>query len=443
MQIQTSRGSVRSKPDFFPRAADRGTAATEALGRAERLRMPALGALAGLIVWAVLRRRGPGQTWRSAFAMGLLSGSFSTAVVSLGAQRIGRNRAEDWMNVGTVLRGAASIREQPRWPELAAGIAVHQSADLGWAVLLFGLAGSRLKHLPPTRMLALALPWAAFSSAVEYYLLLPWLQPLLPRQVPYWAALTVHVASGSSYPLFPWVHARVSGEPDTAARGTRRTALVLGAVLTALAVLERRGRRGHEPRLPVGDRYRQRDRLFMRRTVAHHERGLRMARLVAGRAQTPELRMLGRLMVAQQSAELDLLRGWWRGWYGEPMPALSEAECARMPGMPHPAAVEALAALAGAGFERRFIALMLPHHAGMLLMCRNARRGAGDPRLSLFARSVAHAQQSQIERLRAQPHAPVSTVAPTQLYARTRPADAAAEQRPDQLADDARRPVAQ
>jgi uncharacterized protein (DUF305 family) len=55
----------------------------------------------------------------------------------------------------------------------------------------------------------------------------------------------------------------------------------------------------------------------------HHDVGVELAELAAGRADDPRTRALGRLMVAEQQAEAQSLRRWWQNLYGSAMPAMA------------------------------------------------------------------------------------------------------------------------
>src|SRR5581483_5974233 len=77
--------------------------------------------------------------WTAALVLGLISGTFSTLIITLGAPRIGRTRAVDWMTIGTVALGADAISDDPGWRQLLSGVLVHQAADLAWALVLFAL----------------------------------------------------------------------------------------------------------------------------------------------------------------------------------------------------------------------------------------------------------------------------------------------------------------
>jgi len=231
----------------------------------------------------IVGRRDPKAAWRAALLTGLATSNFSTLVAVLGAPRIGRGAALTWMEVAT--------------------------------------------------------------SAAEYYLILPWLQPLVTMQTPYWIPLGVHLSSTAAYPLFPWLRARDLGREGEDSAFARRMAAALGGVLVLLAALEALARTGRELRWPfAGPQARAFDRAFMRRMTAHHEVGIALARLAAKKAVRDELRTLGRLMVAEQRAEIDTLQRWWRGWFTGDLSAPTPEEHAAMPGMPPPGAVEELAA---------------------------------------------------------------------------------------------------
>jgi uncharacterized protein (DUF305 family) len=322
------------------------------------------------------------------------------------------------MEIGTVLLGVDSVVRQPGWQQIAAGVFVHQSADLFWAVVLFGAAGRWTARLAPIVLLFAGIPWAVGTSAIEYYLMLPWLQPLVPMQVPYWTALGVHLTSAAAYPVFPWVLARVLASPNGRTRPTdgvprpglalqtrqkvatsRRAVYVLAAVVAVFLAVEMSVRAGWEPRIEVGDRDATFDRAFMRQMRAHHEVGVRLADLSIDRSARVHVQELGRLMVANQSAEIDTLDGWWRRWFEGRIPPVPHEEHRQIPGMPSAATMRQLEQLDGVEFERRFFPVMIEHHRGAVLMADSAWQDAADVRLRIFAESLRHAQRGQIERM--------------------------------------------
>ncbi|MDB5611374.1 MAG: hypothetical protein JWP25_8274 [Bradyrhizobium sp.] len=150
----------------------------------------------------------PKSNWASAAQLGIVSSSFSTVASQLFAARLGRDAFVDWMTVAAIPVRDGALSVEPSWTAVLAGIAFHQWADFSWAVVFFGLFGRWTAALSPLQIFLLAIPWAVFSSATEWFLLVPlvpfW-QPLFTLQQPYWIGLLVHMASASMYPLFAWL----------------------------------------------------------------------------------------------------------------------------------------------------------------------------------------------------------------------------------------------
>jgi hypothetical protein len=125
------------------------------------------------------------EIWFIALITGLITSTFSALLIVFGSHRIGRDLSLSFMEVGTVLLRYSGVQMEPSWREVLAGVAVHQRADIFWALVFWGLAARWTWQLHPTQLLAIAPLWAIATSAAEYYATLPWLQPLLIMQCPY------------------------------------------------------------------------------------------------------------------------------------------------------------------------------------------------------------------------------------------------------------------
>lgn len=339
------------------------------------------------------------RAWRAALLTGLISGTFSTIVVTLGAGRIGRSAPLDWMEIATAYFGPAVISEQPTWYAILGGLFVHQSADLFWVLVFFGLLGRWTRTLTPSAVLLLAIPWAVLTSALEYFAVLPWLQPIVPMQVPYWTALTVHLTSGFAYPVFGWLRTPSSFENKQYLTFGRNWMTVLIGLSSVFAILYGLGKFRHELSLPVASNGRLADQKFLRHMTAHHEVGVSMSKLAAERAPAPEMRILGRLMVAGQQAEINVMRSWWQSWYGSQMPGITSQEWETMPGMPSKSQLRKLTELQGHEFQSEFVRQMVMHHEGAIIMSRETWGSRGDLRIWPLADSIIHTQTRQIDRL--------------------------------------------
>jgi hypothetical protein len=95
---------------------------------------------------------------------------------------------------------------EPPVSAIAVGIAFHQSADISWALMFFGVLG---KWTARSGFACLAaVPGAILTSAFEWFILVPlfpfW-QPIFTLQQPYWIGFLVHLTSASMYPQFAWL----------------------------------------------------------------------------------------------------------------------------------------------------------------------------------------------------------------------------------------------
>jgi hypothetical protein len=150
----------------------------------------------------------PSERWKAAIYLGLISSTFSTIVSQLCAARIGRDAAVDWMSVAAIPAGDWALTPEPTAATISIGIAFHQWADFSWALFFFGVLGRWTARLHPLTLALVALPWAIFTSAFEWLVLVPlfpfW-QPIFTLQQPYWIGFLVHFASASMYPFYAWL----------------------------------------------------------------------------------------------------------------------------------------------------------------------------------------------------------------------------------------------
>lgn len=338
--------------------------------------------------------------WRTAILFGFLIGAFSSLVVSLGAGLAGRDNWVDWMIVGTILLRDLAVDPAPDWISVIVGVLTRQAAEVGWTFLFFGLAGRWTQGLQPKTLLALALAWAVATSAIEYYAILPWLQPLVTVEKPFGAVLSVRAAASLGYPLFPAIRGWEQGRPIPDPAFMRRWAIALGGLVIAIASLAGFEKAYGAPRWPFSDAAtRAFEQDFLRHVSLHHEVGRSLAAYAAAKSASSRLRVLGELMEATQTSEAAILRGWWASWARSSMDGLSTAEQPRLAGAPTPAEWAELGRLTGLAFERAFIPVMIAHHQGAMAMAEEALQKAADPRIRLFARGLRHARRGEITLL--------------------------------------------
>jgi hypothetical protein len=190
-----------------------------------------------------------GANWRAAALLGLISSTFSTLVSQFTAGRIGRDAFVDWMVVATIPFRETVIELNPSWGAILGGIVFHQWADFSWVIVFFVLLGRWTAHLRPWTILLIALPWAIFTSSMEWLCLVPlfpfW-QPIFPLEQIYWIGLGVHLTSASMYPIFPALRDWVAGKPVRDRRFSIAWSGLAATGVVALALLAFMGSHGRE-----------------------------------------------------------------------------------------------------------------------------------------------------------------------------------------------------
>jgi uncharacterized protein (DUF305 family) len=336
--------------------------------------------------------------WRAAALLGLVSSTFSTLVSHFAGPRIGRDSVVDWMVVAAIPLREGVLQVEPSWPVILAGILFHQWADFSWALVFFGLLGRWTGKLGPWAILLVAPFWALFTSALEWFVLVPlvpfW-QPIFTLGQPYWIGLVVHLTSASMYPLFPWLRDWVAGRRSRHARFAAAWSSLAAVGVLACGLLAFLGWQGREAaHRGTNEAY---DQSYMRRMMAHHAQGVELAGIGVERASDPHLRSLARLMAASLTGENRIFAQWWTSWFQQVSDICSPQEMASMPGMLSPDEMGSARRAEGPAFDALFVRLMTVHHAGAIRMAGEAIGQAGDIRLKLMAHGIRHSQRGEIE----------------------------------------------
>lgn len=156
----------------------------------------------------------------------------------------------------------------------------------------------------------------------------------------------------------------------------------------------------------------------------HHEQALLMARLALAKG-SPRVQQLAQGIVAQQLKEIGYLQGWLMLWHA---PGVAPADDMRwmrdayarsarrdpsyeqyiascvpgqgMPGMASPQELDVLAeAASAAAFDTTFLALMVRHHQGAVVMATFASEHAALDPVRDLARAMAAEQQQELARM--------------------------------------------
>lgn len=149
------------------------------------------------------------------------------------------------------------------------------------------------------------------------------------------------------------------------------------------------------------------DTQFAQMMIAHHEGAIAMAALAVERATDPRVRSLAERIEAAQAPEIERMTGWLDAWgeaaamdHGRMGHGSMPAEGMEMEGMDHGQAMGVLDALQGAEFDERFLALMIAHHEGAVLMAQAELEDGRNPDALELARTIVDDQTREIEEMR-------------------------------------------
>lgn len=152
---------------------------------------------------------------------------------------------------------------------------------------------------------------------------------------------------------------------------------------------------------------------FMQGMIHHHAQAVDMTELLKTRTASDDMQKLGLRIQVSQTDEIRMMQRWLRDHGAEaPDPHAMHMPGMVMPGMDYgpmmagmltPQEMTRLAGLKGLDFDRFFLAGMIKHHGGAILMVQELFKtpGAGqDSTIYAFASDVVSDQQMEIDRMR-------------------------------------------
>jgi uncharacterized protein (DUF305 family) len=142
---------------------------------------------------------------------------------------------------------------------------------------------------------------------------------------------------------------------------------------------------------------------FMQGMIGHHAQALEMTGLLKTRSRDGDMRRLAERIEASQSDEIQMMEGWLTS-HGQPLPDphAHHHGAHLMPGMLSAEQMSQLADASGPAFDRLFLASMMAHHEGALVMVREllALPGAAqDSDIFGFVSEVEADQKMEIVRM--------------------------------------------
>ncbi|UTI63971.1 DUF305 domain-containing protein [Paraconexibacter antarcticus] len=138
------------------------------------------------------------------------------------------------------------------------------------------------------------------------------------------------------------------------------------------------------------------DRAFVNDMTPHHRSAIAMATVALARADHVEIKTLAANIISGQKRELTLMAGFKNTLSaGDGKSTLGRSMHAM--GMD----MNAAALKTAAPFDKAFIQMMSPHHAGAVAMARTELAKGKDPKVKALARQIIAAQTSEIAQMKA------------------------------------------
>ena len=144
---------------------------------------------------------------------------------------------------------------------------------------------------------------------------------------------------------------------------------------------------------------------FIDSMIPHHQGALVMAQEVLQKSKRPELIKLAKGMLAEQKKEIAQMQQWRKQWY----PKASATPIMWHTAMNHEMAMTAehkqsmmmsmSLGKADAGFERRFLDAMIPHHQGAVTMGQDLLKKSKRPEMQKLAQNIIKSQQAEIAQM--------------------------------------------
>jgi uncharacterized protein (DUF305 family) len=138
------------------------------------------------------------------------------------------------------------------------------------------------------------------------------------------------------------------------------------------------------------------DRAFIADMVPHHRSAVQMAKIAQKRGQSAFVQQLANDVVRTQTQEIDVMRSEDHKLAGAGIAKGSLAVAEHTMGMNGDVASLKTAK----PFDRAFIAMMIPHHEGAVVMAKAELAKGKDPKLKTLAQNIITAQQREIATMR-------------------------------------------
>ena len=140
---------------------------------------------------------------------------------------------------------------------------------------------------------------------------------------------------------------------------------------------------------------------FIDTMSAHHQSAVDMAGMALKKSQNAELKTFAQKIIDDQQKEIATMKGWREKWYAGKAPAKNMEMSGMMDAMKMMSGGEMkkMEDAAGKDFDLMFLDMMTPHHAGAVVMAKEALTKAEHPEIKSLANEIIKAQEAEIKMM--------------------------------------------
>lgn len=139
---------------------------------------------------------------------------------------------------------------------------------------------------------------------------------------------------------------------------------------------------------------------FLQMMIAHHQLAVGMSEAEIEAGDDPKVKAIARTILADQRREIAQMDAWYRALYGDGAPSMGE-QGAEMAGMLGMAGMSPEAVSGAKDPDQAFLRLMIPHHAGAILMADMVLNDSPDADVKALAEAIIAAQSKEIAQMQA------------------------------------------
>lgn len=137
---------------------------------------------------------------------------------------------------------------------------------------------------------------------------------------------------------------------------------------------------------------------FLRMMVAHHQMAVDMAEAEIEVGKNPQVRALARRILGAQQREIRQMKAKYQQLYGTEVPPMTDDDTAMM-GMMGMAGMTAQSVSGADNPDQAFLRMMIPHHAGAILMADMVLNDTPDDAVEALAKTIIDDQSGEIAEM--------------------------------------------